>query len=59
MGHAGAWTGIGEGMAESKSKALADAGVTIVDHPAKLGGVMKDILQQSGRNVRKIVSAQD
>jgi hypothetical protein len=56
MGHAGAWVGMGEGTAESKSKALADAGVTMVDHPAKLGGVMKDILAKSGRNVKKIVS---
>ncbi|PSN61864.1 hypothetical protein BS50DRAFT_613467 [Corynespora cassiicola Philippines] len=54
MGHAGAWTGIGEGTAESKYKALEKAGVTMVDHPAKFGGVMKDILAQSGRNVRKI-----
>ncbi|PVI03528.1 succinyl-CoA ligase subunit alpha [Periconia macrospinosa] len=54
MGHAGAWTGIGEGTAESKAKALADAGVTIVDHPAKLGGVMKEMLQQSGRSVSRI-----
>lgn len=56
MGHAGAWTGIAEGTAESKAKALADVGVTIVDHPAKLGNVMKDILAKSGRNVKKIVS---
>jgi hypothetical protein len=57
MGHAGAWTGIAEGTAESKYKALESAGVTMVDHPAKFGGVMKDILAKSGRNVRKIVSS--
>jgi succinyl-CoA synthetase alpha subunit len=56
MGHAGAWTGIGEGTAESKYKALENAGVTMVDHPAKFGGVMKDILAKSGRNVKNIVS---
>jgi len=55
MGHAGAWVGLGEGTAASKYKALEDAGVTMVDHPAKFGGVMKDILAKSGRNVRKIV----
>ncbi|KAF2273567.1 uncharacterized protein EI97DRAFT_435989 [Westerdykella ornata] len=54
MGHAGAWTGLGEGTAESKYKALESAGVTMVDHPAKFGGVMKEILAKSGRNVRKI-----
>ncbi|KAI4934326.1 hypothetical protein J4E85_002182 [Alternaria conjuncta] len=54
MGHAGAWVGLGEGTAASKYKALEDAGVTMVDHPAKFGGVMKDILAKSGRNVRKI-----
>lgn len=56
MGHAGAWTGLGEGTAESKAKALESVGVTMVDHPAKFGGVMKDILSKSGRNVGKIVS---
>lgn len=55
MGHAGAWVGLGEGTAELKYKALESAGVTMVDHPAKFGGVMKNILAKSGRNVRKIV----
>ncbi|USP76048.1 uncharacterized protein yc1106_03322 [Curvularia clavata] len=50
MGHAGAWVGLGEGTAASKYKALESAGVTMVDHPAKFGGVMKDILAKSGRN---------
>ncbi|KAF1919781.1 succinyl-CoA ligase-like protein subunit alpha [Ampelomyces quisqualis] len=54
MGHAGAWTGLGEGTAESKFKALENAGVTMVDHPARFGAVMKDILSQSGRSVKKI-----
>jgi succinyl-CoA synthetase alpha subunit len=56
MGHAGAWTGLGEGTSESKYKALERAGATMVDHPAKFGVVMKEILAKSGRNVRKIVS---
>lgn len=56
MGHAGAWTGLGEGTADSKYKALEAAGATMVDYPAKLGGVMKEILAKSGRNVDKIVS---
>lgn len=55
-GHAGAWTGLGEGTSEVKYRALEAAGVTMVDHPAKFGGVMKDILSQSGRNVDRIVS---
>ncbi|KAH7062005.1 succinyl-CoA ligase subunit alpha [Paraphoma chrysanthemicola] len=54
MGHAGAWQGLGEGTAESKRKALESVGVTMVDHPAKFGGVMKEILSQAGRNVSKI-----
>ncbi|KAJ4332366.1 hypothetical protein N0V95_009679 [Ascochyta clinopodiicola] len=53
-GHAGAWTGLGEGTSEVKYRALEAAGVTMVDHPAKFGGVMKDILGKSGRNVKKI-----
>ena len=55
-GHAGAWTGLGEGTSEAKYRALEAAGVTMVDHPAKFGGVMKDILTKSGCNVKKIVS---
>ncbi|KAF1937204.1 succinyl-CoA synthetase-like protein [Clathrospora elynae] len=54
MGHAGAWTGLGEGTAESKYRALERAGVNMVDHPAKFGGVMKNILAKSGRSVKKI-----
>ncbi|CAN9209910.1 unnamed protein product [Alternaria alternata] len=50
MGHAGAWVGLGEGTAASKYKALENAGVTMVDHPAKFGGVMKDILAKAGGN---------
>ncbi|EOA86920.1 uncharacterized protein SETTUDRAFT_115516 [Exserohilum turcica Et28A] len=50
MGHAGAWVGLGEGTAEAKYKALENAGVTMVDHPARFGGVMKEILAKSGRN---------
>jgi len=51
MGHAGAWTGLGEGTAESKFKALESAGVTMVDHPAKFGGVVKEIVGMSGRRI--------
>ncbi|KAF2855854.1 succinyl-CoA ligase-like protein subunit alpha [Plenodomus tracheiphilus IPT5] len=50
MGHAGAWTGLGEGTAESKYKALEIAGAAMVDHPAKLGGVMKEIMAKAGRS---------
>ncbi|KAI8942738.1 hypothetical protein NX059_000784 [Plenodomus lindquistii] len=50
MGHAGAWTGLGEGTSEAKYKALESAGATMVDHPAKLGGVMKEIMAKSGRS---------
>lgn len=55
MGHAGAWAAPGEGSALSKWKALEDAGVTMVDHPAKFGTVMKDVLSSSGRSVKGIV----
>jgi succinyl-CoA synthetase alpha subunit len=57
MGHAGAWTGLGEGTAESKYRALEGAGVTMVDHPAKFGGVMKSILAESGGSIKKTVSS--
>jgi succinyl-CoA synthetase alpha subunit len=56
MGHAGAWAAPGEGSALSKWKALETAGVTMVDHPAKFGNIMKNILSSSGRDVKGIVS---
>lgn len=55
MGHAGAWTGLGEGTAESKYRALERVGVTMVDHPAKFGGVVKDLLAGPGRSIKKNV----
>jgi len=58
MGHAGAWAAPGEGNALAKWKALENVGVTMVDHPAKFGATMKDILSSSGRDVKGIVSCQ-
>jgi succinyl-CoA synthetase alpha subunit len=53
MGHAGAWAARGEANADEKYKHLENAGAVMVDHPEKFGGVMKTLLQQSGRDVRK------
>ena len=44
MGHAGAYTGRGEGDAVIKKLALQDAGVIMVDHPSKFGNGMKRLL---------------
>lgn len=49
MGHAGAFTIPGEPTASMKIKALEDAGVTVVNHPAKFGDAMKKLLGASGR----------
>lgn len=49
MGHAGAFVLPGEPDAPAKIKALSDAGVTIVNHPAKFGDAMKTLLGNSGR----------
>lgn len=49
MGHAGAFTVPGEPDALAKIKAFQDVGVTMVNHPAKFGEVMKTLLRQSGR----------
>ncbi|KAH7330077.1 putative CoA-ligase [Rhexocercosporidium sp. MPI-PUGE-AT-0058] len=49
MGHAGAFTLPGEPDALTKIKCLEDAGVTIVNHPEKLGYAMKKLLGSSGR----------
>lgn len=56
MGHAGAFAAFGEGTADVKYKALEEAGVTMVNHPAKFGSVMKKILSQAGKDVGKVVS---
>ena len=49
MGHAGAFTLPGEPDALTKMKYLKDAGVTVVNHPEKLGDAMKKLLGSSGR----------
>ena len=49
MGHAGAFTLPGEPDALTKVKHLEDAGVNIVNHPAKFGEAMKTLLGYSGR----------
>ncbi|SMR43189.1 unnamed protein product [Zymoseptoria tritici ST99CH_1E4] len=54
MGHAGAWAARGEHDSHQKYSILAEAGATMVDHPENFGGVLKTLLQQSGRDVSKI-----
>ncbi|KAK2780996.1 hypothetical protein FQN52_004329 [Onygenales sp. PD_12] len=49
MGHAGAWAAPGEPDAQTKLKALRDAGAVIVHHPEKFGEGMKTLLSSSGR----------
>lgn len=50
MGHAGAWAAPGEANARRKIRYLTDAGITVVDHPEKLGDGMKALLaERSGR----------
>ncbi|CZR70140.1 probable succinyl-CoA synthetase subunit alpha [Phialocephala subalpina] len=49
MGHAGAFTLPGESDALTKIKHLEDVGVTVVNHPSKLGDAMKVLLGNSGR----------
>lgn len=57
MGHAGAWAAPGEASAEKKIQVLQDAGVTIVDHPEKLGEGMKKLLaERSGSRISRSAS---
>ncbi|KAI1932275.1 hypothetical protein LOZ66_006926 [Ophidiomyces ophidiicola] len=49
MGHAGACAGPGEPAAQTKLKALQDAGAVIVDHPEKFGQGMKALLNNPQR----------
>lgn len=44
MGHAGAIISGGKGTAQEKKKALADAGITVVESPANIGATLKEIL---------------
>jgi succinyl-CoA synthetase alpha subunit len=44
MGHAGAIISGGKGTAQEKKKALADAGITVVESPAEIGATLKSIL---------------
>ncbi|KAK3945250.1 putative mitochondrial succinyl-CoA ligase subunit alpha precursor [Diplogelasinospora grovesii] len=50
MGHAGAFTAPGEPGAEAKIAALEDAGVTMVNHPAKFGDALKARLDGRSRS---------
>lgn len=44
MGHAGAIISGGKGTAQEKKKALANAGITVVESPADIGVTLKSIL---------------
>lgn len=45
MGHAGAIVSGGKGTAAEKMKALAEAGITVVEHPALIGETVKSVLR--------------
>lgn len=49
MGHAGAWAAPGEPGAQTKLKALQDAGAVIVDHPENFGEGMKTLLGNTAK----------
>lgn len=46
MGHAGAIISGGKGTAQEKKKALAEAGITVVDSPAEIGMRMEELLKK-------------
>ena len=48
MGHAGAIVSGGSGTAAGKVAALQEAGVTVVDNPAKIGEAMLKVMKEKG-----------
>ncbi|KAK0618600.1 succinyl-CoA synthetase-like protein [Bombardia bombarda] len=48
MGHAGAFTAVGEPDANAKIAALKNAGVTMINHPAKFGAALRARLVAAG-----------
>jgi succinyl-CoA synthetase alpha subunit len=54
MGHSGAWAGPGESSAQKKWMALENAGVVMVDHPAKFGQTMSGLLTSPGKTLREV-----
>ncbi|KAG6489244.1 hypothetical protein ZIOFF_050513 [Zingiber officinale] len=48
MGHAGAIVSGGKGTAQDKIKILREAGVTVVESPAKIGVAMLEVFKQRG-----------
>ncbi|PON34004.1 Succinyl-CoA ligase, alpha subunit [Parasponia andersonii] len=48
MGHAGAIVSGGKGTAQGKIETLREAGVTVVESPAKIGAAMLDVFKQRG-----------
>jgi hypothetical protein len=56
MGHAGAFAAPGEPDSRAKIRAWEDAGVVLVNHPEKFGGVMKRLLDEAAGQSRSSVS---
>ncbi|XP_024993890.1 succinate--CoA ligase [ADP-forming] subunit alpha-2, mitochondrial isoform X1 [Cynara cardunculus var. scolymus] len=48
MGHAGAIVSGGKGTAQDKIRTLREAGVTVVESPAKIGAAMLEVFKQRG-----------
>ncbi|MFN3135094.1 MAG: succinate--CoA ligase subunit alpha, partial [Candidatus Kryptonium sp.] len=57
MGHAGAIISGGRGTAQEKMKALAEAGIHVIENPAVIGETVKKVLGEKSKRKVFVISS--